>query len=407
MSVTRWETDRGHRRHHRTFLRPSHASASRRRDPSTLADVYLHGIDRAGGAHKGQATLAVAPHALARVRLDPAAPQAYEPALEAIREADVIVIGPGSLYTSLIPNFLVAGVADAVRASHANRIYVCNVANMRGETHGLDAADHVAALIEHGAHDTVDLSSCTTRDSAARPCARMAPSSRWRRARRFASASRSSALKSWRRISPTRTTPFGIRIRRCAACLREWSPSMSFTAEVKDELSRIEPKRQCCLRAELAALVRIEGTLHISGPKRYRLEVATETAPVARAVIKLLHGVYGLKTELTVRRSVLHKTNNYLITVRPSPSCPPPRGARHRWRARFSIGIDPKLVKRDCCAISYLRGAFLGGFVADPHGDSLRATAETEQLADGHLSRLRSASRYPRGWPGAVAPPFT
>jgi uncharacterized cofD-like protein len=124
--------------------------------PSTLADVYLHGIDRAGGAHKGQATLAVAPNALARVRLDPASPRAYEPALEAIREADVIVVGPGSLYTSLIPNFLVDGVADVVRESHATRVYVCNVANMRGETHGLDAADHVAALIEHGAAETVD-----------------------------------------------------------------------------------------------------------------------------------------------------------------------------------------------------------------------------------------------------------
>ena len=65
--------------------------------------------------------------------------------------------------------------------------------------------------------------------------------------------------------------------------------------------------------------MRIEGTLNISGPDRYRLEVATETAPVARTVIKLLHGVYGLKTELTVRRSVLHKTNNYLITVPTQP----------------------------------------------------------------------------------------
>ena len=55
------------------------------------------------------------------------------------------------------------------------------------------------------------------------------------------------------------------------------------------------------------------------GPDRYRLEIATETAPVARTAIKLLHGVYGLKTELTVRRSVLHKTNNYLITVPQQP----------------------------------------------------------------------------------------
>jgi uncharacterized cofD-like protein len=125
--------------------------------PSTLADVSLHGIDREGGAHSGQATLASAPHALARVRLDPALPPAYEPALKAIREADLIVVGPGSLFTSLIPNFLVVGLADAVRDSHATRVYVCNVANMRGETHGLDAADHVLALAEHGLTDAVDV----------------------------------------------------------------------------------------------------------------------------------------------------------------------------------------------------------------------------------------------------------
>ena len=125
--------------------------------PSTLADVSLHGIDRTGEAHSGQATLAISPHALARVRLDPASPAAYEPALDAIREADVIVLGPGSLYTSLIPNLLVAGLAQVVRDSSATRIYVCNVANMRGETHGLDAADHVAALAEHGLEGAVDL----------------------------------------------------------------------------------------------------------------------------------------------------------------------------------------------------------------------------------------------------------
>jgi cell division protein WhiA len=160
---------------------------------------------------------------------------------------------------------------------------------------------------------------------------------------------------------------------------------VSFTAEVKDELSRIEPKRPCCLKAELAALVRIEGTLHISGPGRYRLEIATETAPVARAVIKLLHGVYSLKTELTVRRSVLHKTNNYLITVPTQPKLPAALSELGiLGDDGFSLGIDPGLVKRDCCAISYLRGAFLGGgFVADPHGDfHFELTAETEQLAE-------------------------
>ena len=159
---------------------------------------------------------------------------------------------------------------------------------------------------------------------------------------------------------------------------------MSFTAEVKDELSRVEPKRNCCSKAQLAAIVRIEGTLHISGPNRHRLEVATETAPVARIAIKLLHAVYGLKTELTVRRSVLHKTNNYLITVPSQPALGPalaelgilgPEG--------LTLGIEPGLVRRDCCAIAYLRGAFLGGgFVADPHGDfHFELTAGSPQLA--------------------------
>lgn len=118
--------------------------------PSTLADVELRGTDRAGAALAGQATLAVNPEPLACVHLVPAEPDAYPPALEAIRAADVIVIGPGSLYTSIIPNFLVAGIIQAVSDSSAKRVYVCNVANMRGETGGLDAADHVAALIEHG-----------------------------------------------------------------------------------------------------------------------------------------------------------------------------------------------------------------------------------------------------------------
>jgi len=124
--------------------------------PSTLADVALHGTDRAGSNVSGQASLAVNPEPLACVRLVPTEPEAYPPVLEALRAADVIVIGPGSLYTSIIPNFLVADIARAVRESSARRLYVCNVANMRGETGGLDAADHVAALVEHGLADGID-----------------------------------------------------------------------------------------------------------------------------------------------------------------------------------------------------------------------------------------------------------
>ena len=94
---------------------------------------------------------------------------------------------------------------------------------------------------------------------------------------------------------------------------------MSFTAEVKDELSRSEPACPLCNRAMLSAIVHIEGTLNISGSGRYRLEIATETPAVARTVVRLLHTEFNLKTEVTTRRSVLHKTYNYLITVPGQP----------------------------------------------------------------------------------------
>lgn len=162
---------------------------------------------------------------------------------------------------------------------------------------------------------------------------------------------------------------------------------MSFTAEVKEELSRVEGRRACCARAELSALVRIEGTLHLGGSGRLRLEIATETAPVARKTIKLLHSLYALTTELTVRRSVLHKSNNYLITVPAQPRLEEAlRDLGILGDDRMLVhGIPTALVRRDCCAIAYLRGAFLGGgFVADPHGDfHFELTAETEQIADG------------------------
>jgi len=125
--------------------------------PSTLADVVLHAEDREGRPVAGQSNIAESTHAVAHVSVEPAWPPAYGPALEAIETADVIVIGPGSLYTSIIPNFLVAGTASAVRESVARRVYICNVANHRGETCGLDAADHVQALVDHGLTHAIDV----------------------------------------------------------------------------------------------------------------------------------------------------------------------------------------------------------------------------------------------------------
>jgi uncharacterized cofD-like protein len=123
--------------------------------PSTLADVELHAKDATGKMIAGQALVACSPD-IAKVYLEPAEPDAYEPVLDAIEAADAILIGPGSVYTSLLPNFLVSGVLGALKRSPARVTYICNVANQRGETHGMDCVDHVAALLDHGLRGIVD-----------------------------------------------------------------------------------------------------------------------------------------------------------------------------------------------------------------------------------------------------------
>jgi len=83
------------------------------------------------------------------VYLDPDDPPAYPESIKAILNADMIIAGPGSLYTSVIPNLLVPGIAEALRASRALKVYVCNIATQPGETDGYDVDDHMAALERH------------------------------------------------------------------------------------------------------------------------------------------------------------------------------------------------------------------------------------------------------------------
>ena len=96
------------------------------------------------------------------VRLLPEHPKALPEAVRAIGEAELILLGPGSLYTSVIPNLLVDGIADAVRASDALKIYVCNIMTQDGETEGMTASDHVKALLDHSGPGLVDLCLCNS-----------------------------------------------------------------------------------------------------------------------------------------------------------------------------------------------------------------------------------------------------
>lgn len=168
---------------------------------------------------------------------------------------------------------------------------------------------------------------------------------------------------------------------------------MSFTTEVKDELSRVEPTCRHCDKATLSALMRIEGTLFVSGPERYRIEVATDSASVGRLIIKLIHGMYNLKTELTVRRSVLHKTPNYLIELPTQPGLAQALADMGIITSDggLQMGIAPELVAKQCCGAAYLRGAFLGsGFISDPKSDfHFEMTVENAELADGLAKLMR------------------
>jgi len=91
-----------------------------------------------------------------RVRLEPHHARAYPPALRAIFQADLVVLGPGSLYTSILPNLLVADLAEALRHTRAKVAYVCNLATQPGETDGFTVADHVAAIRQHAPGDFLD-----------------------------------------------------------------------------------------------------------------------------------------------------------------------------------------------------------------------------------------------------------
>lgn len=97
----------------------------------------------------GESAIPKAGGKIQRVDLEPANVRAYPPALRAIFQADLIVMGPGSLYTSILPNLLISDLAEALKHARAPKVYVCNLATQPGETDGYTVADHVHALLDH------------------------------------------------------------------------------------------------------------------------------------------------------------------------------------------------------------------------------------------------------------------
>jgi len=123
--------------------------------PATAVPLTLHAELTDGTIVDGQSRIAQQP-SIARAWISPTDVRASEDAVAAIGEAELIVLGPGSLYTSLLPSLLLGDIRDAVAASSALRIYVCNVATQPGETTGFDLSDHVEALVGHAGVGILD-----------------------------------------------------------------------------------------------------------------------------------------------------------------------------------------------------------------------------------------------------------
>lgn len=125
--------------------------------PSTTGNVILHAATFSGEPITGQVKIAQTTRPLKEIYLDPPDVEAFPAAVEAILEADQVVIGPGSVFTSILPNLIVPGIGRALSESKAIKIYVCNVMTQPGETDLFTACDHVGAIINHGSPAWVDI----------------------------------------------------------------------------------------------------------------------------------------------------------------------------------------------------------------------------------------------------------
>jgi len=129
--------------------------------PVTNQSIYLEAEFENGSITLGESRIfydkKINDCRIRRVRLVPEHPKALPESVEAIGNADLILIGPGSLYTSIIPNFLVDGIAEAVAKSPAKKFFIMNIMTQDGETEGYTGADHLQALLRHSLPGTVDL----------------------------------------------------------------------------------------------------------------------------------------------------------------------------------------------------------------------------------------------------------
>ncbi|RMH22915.1 MAG: uridine diphosphate-N-acetylglucosamine-binding protein YvcK [Acidobacteria bacterium] len=124
--------------------------------PATLCDVRLRAAGRSGRIYEGESAIGRSGERLVRLEMTPAGAEAFPPAVAALAAADLILLGPGSLYTSILPNLLIPAIRRAVRRSRAEVMLVLNLMTQPGETDDMDAVDHLEALAAHAGEGLVD-----------------------------------------------------------------------------------------------------------------------------------------------------------------------------------------------------------------------------------------------------------
>jgi uncharacterized cofD-like protein len=134
--------------------------------PVTLEDVVLYAELEDGTIIRGESQIPIKQQALnkriRKVFLEPGNCMPMPEALKEIQEADVVVFGPGSLYTSIIPNILVKNIAEAINSTKAMKIYVCNIMTQQGETIGYSLSEHIKAINCHGNRAPIDYAIANT-----------------------------------------------------------------------------------------------------------------------------------------------------------------------------------------------------------------------------------------------------
>ena len=124
--------------------------------PSTLQDVTLRAVFDDGGVLEGETRIAAASRPIREISLTPSQAHPAPGVIDAIRDADLVVLGPGSLFTSIIPNLVVHGVGEALRKTGAVVVFVANIVRPRSEASSLDIQDHVRILERHAGGEFVD-----------------------------------------------------------------------------------------------------------------------------------------------------------------------------------------------------------------------------------------------------------